>query len=223
MPSTKITFQLWSPLHESFQKRLSRLRRDAVLDELFKSELAKLDEEIPQGNTPASCAFIESNLRRVLKEEGRQVSVQLSQDTADLLASVCASKKIPRLAFLNRLLLLLLAKPEFIATHLFDEKPRALRLLAADISNQYAAGGMEEDTFFVPLATVNRVLDDPFWGYRELMKTVFKNDDPPPTLYTRYFDREPLLGFNCRVSDEHVPGTDAFRAEREFWQTLRTE
>ncbi len=218
MSHTKITFRLTGQLYDAQSTRLTKLRRDVVLDSLLALEVPRLNEEIAEPNSEAVRAFIDFNVKQRLKTDGRQISVLLATSTAEQLTEVCNRKLVPRDAFLNRIFLLLLASPNWLATNYFLEKRADVRRAAEEVARKYANPSAEIDNLHAPLAVVEAVLADPFAGLRETWNHLWP--DLTGHFYRHVLMETTLLGLNCTVPEDLVPGTAAFasraQAVRDF-------
>lgn len=223
MSSTKLTFRIWGNVYAVMQERMALVRRDLVLDLVLQEEIRRIDEEISIPNSDGVRDFLEFAFKSATKgHDGKPTSILLSTSTAEQLDSVCNRKKIPRDCLLNRVILMLVARPQFMARNFFDEAPQKLKRLALRIREKYADGDREIDAFFGPIAIVSESLRDPFWGYRELLEELYKNDESKPTLHTHVWQSPKLIGFNCSYPEEEVPGTAAYAAKQIEGKLLST-
>ena len=236
---TKITVQIWEPLYKKFHDKIRNacLRRDTYLEKLLATELPYLDSAVCIPNSQASYDHV-AKLQTLLPRRG--TSLTLRQETADTLDAICATKKIVRDAFFNRIFLLLCADPKYIDKLWFafvdDENWRSL------VWSEFKHEGPFFERGFYPLEPAI----DPFWAIRAGLQ-VFNEDstrvesyfepitrrtvnvqrglldtvEPLTSVYTVYFHQttkqgkkgaEASLGaFNCYVPDCLIPGSAAQR------------
>ena len=110
----KILVNICTPLKRVFMNKLDDacLKRDAYLDLILRHEAEKLDEEVPNRNSDAVRNYIAEQVNGL--PQLRPVNLSLSVETAELITTVCDRKNTPRDAFINRVILLLLARPKWI-------------------------------------------------------------------------------------------------------------
>lgn len=208
---SKLTIHLWDRLFNLLVERTDAicLRRDALLERVIAHEIGYLREDLPQPNSSAARAHIEHHLKLLLARSSKQVSVALSPNTAEQLEAVCTEKNVPREAFLNRVILLLVAKPSFIDQALFGLDSQSAHEMRVEIKYQ-AHLNLELENGFAPLPMIADILVDPFWGYREMTAKLSAGTHEEETLYGLPFRQESLLGLNCYIPDQLVPGTSAY-------------
>lgn len=119
MSNTKISVKVLRPLFSKLSAKFDEvcLRRDAYLNHFFLNEINNLESEL---STPNSLE-IERLLYRSFKElDTVQVGINLSTELANRITEVCAAKRVPRECWMNRVFLLLVAKPETIDALFFS-------------------------------------------------------------------------------------------------------
>ena len=207
---TKLTVRLWERLFNLLGERTEAicLRRDTLLEQVIANEINHLESDLPKPNSSAARAHIEHHFKLLLKSGSRQISLAMSPDIAKQLEAVCTEKNVPREAFLNRVILLLVAQPAFIDDALFELNSADAHQIRTDIKHEYSLN-MELANGFAPLPMIADILVDPFWGYRAMMEKISKGTDDKHTLYGKSFMRDDLIGLNCYLPDECVPGTNA--------------
>ena len=215
-PRSKLTIQIWDRLFNLLEKRTAEIcqRRDALLERVIANEIDHLREDLPMANSKAARAHIEHHLKLLLSASKRQVTLSLSPDTANRLDAICTEKNVPREAFLNRVILFLVAKPTFLDAALFGLDPKVAHEIRTDIKNKFHVN-LELENGFAPLPMIADILADPFWGYREMAAEISKAAGEDYTLYGMPFRQENFLGLNCFVADAEVPGTDAYLAAQQ--------
>ena len=232
----KISVKIWRPILDKLDEKLESacLRRDAFLSMLLKGEVELLDQEVSIPNSQESYDYV---FRELDKFDRKLVSLALPLEISARLNEVCATKRIVRDAFFNRLFLLLAAKQSLIDELIFpavaDEWRREVWREVKDDATFF------QDSFY-PLGNII----DPFWAIRMGIdlyaegnvledyvepttgKTVKVSRDPltnaiePATsLYTTAFRRKVgdnlnLLGLSCYLPDWEIPGTVAEQAYR---------
>ena len=132
---------------------------------------------------------------------------------------VCRLKNIPRDAFINRIILFLIAKPiMFERITGIDLQWYWIHKVVVDFSYQsplmpyHLDGGLS--------AIEELVKEDPFWAIRRCIEAAATDDDSqsallhklhiPADLFSKHF--ESSLGFNCYLEDRHIPGHPAEKA-----------
>jgi hypothetical protein len=217
----KLTIRVWDRLFELLAKRTDEisLRRDALLEKVISHEVEHLRADLQMANSEAARAHIEHHLKLLLSGQSKQVSLALTPTTAEALDNVCAEKNVPREAFLNRVILLLVAKPDFLDRALFGLEPDEAHQLRIDIKNDFGTN-VELENGFAPLPTIAAIVSDPFWGYRQMMAAGCEGAEEKWTLYGMPFTLEELYGLNCFFPDYLVPGTPAYRERQAHGRTL---
>jgi len=232
----KISVKIWRPILDKLDEKLESacLRRDAYLSKILKTEVEMLDQEVSIPNSQESYDFVSRELDKL---DRKLVSLALPLEISARLNEVCATKRIVRDAFFNRLLLLLAAKQSLIDELIFpavaDEWRREVWREAKHDESFF------QDSFY-PLGSII----DPFWAIRMGIdlyaednaledycepttgKTVKVSRDPitdtiepPYSLYAAVFrkkfrDNIGLLGLSCYLPDREIPGTVAEQAWR---------
>lgn len=219
---SKLTVRVWDRLVNLLAERAEEicLRRDALLGQVIALEIDHLREDLAQPNSQAARRHIEHHLRALLSgSNGRQLSLALSPATVQRLEDACAEKNVPREAFLNRVILLLVAKPDFLERALFNVDPEDGRSLRSAVHQKFMVN-LELTNGFAPLPTIADILADPFWGYREMTAVMAEDAGEPMTFYSLQFTSEALCGLNCYVPDARVPGTAAYLATQQEQQAF---
>ena len=208
-PRTKLTIRVWDLLFNRLVKRTEETcqRRDALLECVIAHEIGQLRDDLPEPNSQSARAHIERHLKLLLTDASKQMSLALSPTTAEQLEAVCSEKNVPREAFLNRVILLLVAKPSFVDGALFRLDSTTAHGIREQITTEF--NNLELENGFAPLPMIAGILADPFWGYREMTGRMPTDADEKYTLYGLPFWQDHLLGLNCYVPDRLVPGTAA--------------
>jgi hypothetical protein len=209
---TKLTVRVWQQLLDLLTERTDAIcfRRDQLLERVIAHEIDHLVADIPEPNSSAARAHIEHHFKLLLGSGGKQISLALSQELAKRLDAACTEKNVPRESFLNRVILLLIAKPKFLDTHLFGLDPEEAQQLRIEIKNSYDAN-TELANGFAPLPIIADVLVDPFWGYRAMIEKINEWANEKYSLYGTSFHAKNLIGLNCHLADIWVPGTAAYK------------
>jgi hypothetical protein len=223
-PRQKLTVRVWDRLFNLLVTRTDECcqRRDALLEQVLSNEIDQLRSDLPLPNSQAARAHIEYHLKVLFAGGKKQMSLALTQETAAKLEAVCQEKNVPRESFLNRLILLLVAKPGFIDQALFNLDSETAHIMRMEIKNAYGLN-LELENGFAPLPMVSSILADPFWGYRAMAEKRSDDDGEHYTLYGLTFLMDNLMGLNCYVPDNQVPGTDAFLASQQAVSHLLAE
>ncbi len=119
MSNTKISVKVLRPLFNKLSSKFDEvyLRRDAYLNHIFSNEIKELESDLSISNSLKT----ERLLYRSLKElDTIQVGINLSTELANRITEVCAAKCVPRECWMNRIFLLLVAKPETIDALFFS-------------------------------------------------------------------------------------------------------
>jgi len=192
---TKITVKIWDKQLHVFDRQIEQLfiKRDAFLNHMIKVETPNLAKDL-DGRCLSSVAnrYIAGELKRL---GTKQVNIVVEKSTADALNELVAATSIVRDAFVNRLLLLLRAPDSLLR---FWELP----LRVADC----------ESSDFVPTSPLNAmkaVYEDPLAYLREAAA-----DRHKVGLYTAWLPPK-LLGLECFIEDERVPGTEPYEKQRK--------
>ena len=214
IPRTKLTVRIWGHLFNLLEERVEAcgFRRDTFLEKIIAHEVGLLGDELPQSNSDAARAHIEHHLKLRFKSGHKQMSLSMSADVADELASICEDKNVPREAFLNRLIMLLVAKPEFLDRYFFGlygtGEGDSFR---KDVAKDYGPN-VELESGFAPLPMIAAVVADPFGLYRAMLEILSFKQGESYTLYGLQMNHPSLLGLNCYLPDDSVPGTPEFNA-----------
>lgn len=200
MGTKRTTFKIWEPLAKSLEEKMEQafLRRDGFLNNLISQELDVLIQECENVNSPE----VSSHIQKMLKDL-KLVTVSMSLDTAliEKLNQTCASKNIIRDAFINRLILYLVASPQLISHIFFDDDDWRKRVLKESYNF------IDEIEIFEPIY----VPSHPF----ENLRAALLSEDLDRNFYTRVFregfpsQKTNLSGFNCLMSDVEVPDSEA--------------
>jgi hypothetical protein len=239
--SVKITIKVWTPLLLKLNAKLlaACLRRDAFIAMVLATELEHLDTEVSIPNSREAHRWISKQLAGIPR---RITSLALPKSLVAELDRICASKRIVRDAFFNRLFLLLAAKPKTIDQLWFsgiaDERWRNW------VWTEFKIDGPFFERGFYPLEPAT----DPFWAIRtglrifnedavqieeylepETNRTVLVQRDvtgtpePLSNVYTVFFPQKvkdpvmgelPLAGLSCYVSDSLIPDSPAQRSQQ---------
>ncbi len=230
----KISVKIWRPILDKFDEKLESacLRRDAFLSMLLKGEVEMLDQEVSIPNSQESYDYV---FRELDKFDRKLVSLALPSEISARLNEVCATKRIVRDAFFNRLFLLLAAKKELIDKLVFGAATDEWR---REVWREVKYDEKFFQDSFYPLGSIL----DPFWAIRmgidlyaegtELedhfepstrmtvkVRRYFVADaiEPAASLYTTVFHQKSssnLLAFSCYLPDWEIPGHPAEQASR---------
>lgn len=240
----KITVNIWRPILDKLEEKLGSacLRRDAYLSKILKTEVEMLDQEVSILNSQESYDYVS---RELVKLDRKLVSIALPLDISARLNEVCATKRIVRDAFFNRLFLLLAAKQSLIDELIFGPG-KDQHGWCGEVWRQIKESSSFFEDGFYPLGAVT----NPFWAIRmgldlrnegaELEdyfepttgKTIKVSRDPVTetveparSLYTTVFrkkfrDNIGLLGLSCYLPDQEIPGTEAEQASRSVFDEM---
>ena len=151
---TTITVKIWKRVLEKFDEKIEAacLRRDGYLARVIEAELPCLEQEIPVPNSDAVSKFIMSQLDLL---DRKPISIKLPTSLAQKLDLVCAARRIPRDALVNRLLFLL-ATPNLAIDKVFfgsvDWRSELLRHFGAD---EYLRSGNFDVVFYPLISGIN--------------------------------------------------------------------
>lgn len=171
--------QIWEPILGALTRdfRLLHVRRDPYLNDLFRSEIQKLAEEVSFKNTDA---VVERLLSRRLPDRVKK-TLELDADVVSNMDQILAGRNIPRDSFVNCVLFFLLAK-----------------------TNHLNALGIEFDTDSKnegkPLDEVRAFLLDPFWHIRSANNGSFYTLVPFPDSSWGRFPN--LFSLNTAISED---------------------
>lgn len=201
METKRTTFKVWTPLAKSLEEKMERafLRRDGFLNNLISQELEILAQECEtKRNSPEAAGYIQKMLKDM---DLITVSISLQPALIEKLNQTCASKNIIRDAFINRLILFLIASPQLISHIFFDDDDWRKRVL------KESWHFIDEIEIFEPIY----VPSHPF----ENLRAALLSEDLDRNFYTRVFregfpsQKTNLSGFNCLMSDVEVPDSEA--------------
>lgn len=187
------------------------LRRDEYLTKVLEVELEHLEEEVPAPNSERARVFIKNRLNE--HKDRALMSFDLPQNLIRRLSATCKTKKIPRDAFLNRLLFLLAASPETIDEIFFDDFEGCWR-------TEVWSEGKHDGAFFHNVMYPLEQTVDPFWPIRyglELKRRV--SPIRKWNFYTTVLDGH-LYGLNCYLEDRSIPGTAEYDEMQRKLQSL---
>lgn len=221
---SKLTIRVWERLFNLLEDRTEKIcqRRDALLERVIAHEIDYLRKDLPEPNSAVARAHIEHHLKLLLQGSSKQISLSLSPTTAEKLDTVCRKKNVPREAFLNRVILFLVAKPGFIDRAFFDLDAKTAHEIRTEIKNEFGLN-LELANGFAPLPMIADILADPFWGYREMTEKVSKDAGETYTFYGMPLRQENLMGLNCYVPDSVIPGTPAYHETQKLANELLTQ
>lgn len=233
----KISVKIWRPILDKLDVKLESacLRRDAFLSMLLKGELGEvelLDQEVSIPNSQESYDYV---VRELDKFDRKLVSLALPSEISTRLNEVCATKRIVRDAFFNRLFILLAAKESLIDELIFGAE-KWCREVWREVKDDPT---FYQDSYY-PLGNIL----DPFWAIRKGIKLYAEGNvledylepttgktvkvsrdrltnaiEPAASLYTTAFRRKVgdnlnLLGLSCYLPDWEIPGTAAEQVYR---------
>lgn len=202
METKRTTFKVWAPLAKSLEERMEQafLRRDGFLNNLISQEIDVLIHECQNSNSPEAAVYIQKMLKSM---DLTTVSMSLHPDLIERLNQTCTSKNIIRDAFINRLILYIVASPQLISHIFFDDDNWRKRVLRNDSFHF-----IDENEIFEPIYVPRQ----PF----ENLRTALLSEDLDRNFYTRVFregfpsQKTNLSGFNCLMSDAEVPDSEAY-------------
>ena len=212
----KILVNVWLPLLDSLNKKVevACLRRDQYLDRIFRAELDELEGERAAPNSPAAKACVADHFAHL---NCRSISLNLSHATISKLNQLCEEKNIVRDAFINRVLLCLVAKPKILEILFPIEEYRE------QVFEYWDRPG--HAYLWQPLDTMGELVNEPFSFIRECLgRAREEEEDDNYTFYQAHvpdgFFGEKVkgtLGLNVFLPDHFVPGHPA---ERELLDDL---
>ena len=217
---TKLTIRIAKRFFDRFSERVeaSFVRRDAFLAHVVKSELERLRDDLPTPNSSAARAYIEHHLRQLFLAGYQQISLPVDPDTASRIHDVCLETNVPREAFVNRLVFLLIADSGLLGRQLFGLEDDDAHELREEVKADYMMN-LELEMGFAPLPMVAEILAEPFERYRLMLEA----QGEKRTLHGVEFTQSALTGFNCYLPDSSVPGTEAYElAQRDARRILES-
>jgi len=201
----------------------SCFRRDALMERIVSSELPHLDREVPKPNSIAAQRIIANHLALLPRTAW---TLQLSTETIRRLKAICRTKRIPRDAFFNRLVLCLLATPRILNIVFGVDDDRKA------VSRDWESPSDEHYWQFLRMTP--NLVEDPFWFIRACLETGNERSgvEPATTFYGAYISdglfgdphkapsagkKRPAntLGLNVYLADALIPGHPAERAVLE--------
>lgn len=229
----KTSVKVWRPIIEKLDDQMESacLRRDAYINRLLEQELPRLNQEVSIPNSPEAQMQIATRLDHL---DRKPLSLAIRRDLLDELNAMCASKRIVRDAFFNRLFLALVVGPKFISRLFFDGSDE----WQMRVWEECRSDGVFFERGFSQLDQAI----DPFWAIREGISlygpsgeaviqvdsatgfevTVVKNPmdgeiQPLDSFYTTAWDQNTLpkvdlFGMNTYVPNSQVPGHPAAEA-----------
>lgn len=223
--TTKILVSLWKVLYDGLAKRVeaSCMRRDAFLAAVIATEIVHLEKEIQKPNSAEAKACISDYLKRLPR---RPLTIKLATETAEKLDEICEKKNIVRDAFINRLVLCLLAPRDLINVIYSTEE------CLSEVVSQYGRPG--EEHHWQALRLIPELVSNPFWFVRACLEVGNETSGlEPTTFYAAHIpdglfgDPEKILdagksrapntlGFNVYLPDELIPGHPAEQAARDL-------
>lgn len=200
---TKLTARIYGPVFDRLNQYLSEalIRRDAFLDRVIAQEIPHLREDLK------GLRLSDQGRRYISQELGRmggrdtglkQVSIAIRKQTADELNDAVETHNLVRDAFLNRLFVLLVPKPQFLKALGFSERVTK--------ATQYGAA----DAATSPLECIAETMADPFYYFRNECLLLEGCGLYRMDLSGRY------VGLSCYLPDEQVPGTSAHDALKDI-------
>ena len=197
MGTTKMTVKVYSPLMADFNRQTAALNlmRDAFLNRMIQCETPYLAEELRGKRlSPPARKYIAGSLKRL---GTTPVNLVVDQETADAINKVVKETNIVRDAFINRLILFLRSS-KYLMTYL--ELPEFIAY-------------SDFKTFVEPMPTspikaIEDIHRDPFYYLRTAIQERHETG--------LYLVRLPpkLVGFECFLEDEYVPGTPSYEEEQ---------
>lgn len=201
----KIMVNVWLPVLDSLNKKVEAagLRRDLFLDRVLQGELLELEKEPATPNSEEAKRCIAEHIAQL---NCRSISLNLSDKTIQKLNELCQQKNIVRDAFINRVLLCLVAKPRILEILFPIEDYRE------KVFEYWEKPGHAH--LWQPLDTMGELVNDPFSFIRECLERAREeNHDDSYTFYQTHIpDRlfgdkvKGILGLNVFLPDVLVPG-----------------
>lgn len=209
----KILVAVWEPLIGLLNKKVKQacLKRDEYLDHVLRHEAKMLKQEVGIPNSDEAKAEISKHLGMLRR---KQVNLNLSADTVEAIADACQQVNVHRDAFINRVLLFLVAGKKLFVRLLDDmDWEWAERKLVEDYYNYFSP------TLDGALPTItDLVKSDPFLFYRACIEITNDDGGVVPALHEAMLGRdflkgakgpESAIGFNCHLPDMFVEGHPA--------------
>jgi len=196
--NTKVTVRVYDKLMDSFNRQADELylKRDAFLNHIIRRETPLLAADL-KGKRLSPPA--RKHIARSLKRLGTTtVNLVVEKATAEALNKVVEETNMVRDAFINRLIVFLrsstylmkfLDLPEFITRSGFKS-------------------GIEHMPTS-PMKAIEAVHGDPFYYLRTAIQQRYETG-----LYLIHFSPK-LVGFECYLEDEYVPGTPSYEEEQK--------
>lgn len=229
----KTSVKIWRPIIEKLDDKMEAacLRRDPYINRLLEQELPRLNQEVSIPNSPEAQVQIATRLDHL---DRKPLSLAIRRDLLDELNELCASKRIVRDAFFNRLFLALVVGPKFISRLFFDG--------GDDWQMRVWEECRSDGVFFERGFSQLDQAIDPFWAIREgislygpsgdvvtqvdpdtdlevsVMKSSLNGEiQPLDSFYTIAWDQNTLqkvdlFGMNTYVPNSQVPGHSAAEA-----------
>jgi len=202
MEVKKIAVKVWQPIIKKLNEKIEHgcLRRDAYINKILDIELGMLDQEITQANSEEAREYIAASLDSLNR---KIVTFSLRGDVVDRLDEICAQKRMVRDAIINRILLMLTAKPAVIDRLLIEA-------LDADWRNLVWDKNVCNWNFFPDIFYPLEPDVDPFRVLREGIRLTNKTHDANFSFYgvvltDRHLKDKNLFGLNCHIPNEEVP------------------
>lgn len=185
MEKSKILVQAVTPIVNRLNEKIKAigLRRDGYLNSVFRDEVNNLVKELgKKRNSSMARDYLVSQLRTL---PTTPVSIMLDKDVITAIDGACSGINMTRDCFINRVFFFLAAEAKNldvigISTGSIHPHPDAMTVNSLDNAFQFIAA--------------------PFAELHEFMR------DHDESLYSWYFPGK-LLGLNCYLPDEDVPGT----------------
>lgn len=239
----KVLVRMWKPLAQRLLDLTVKacLRRDEYLDRVLLHEAQALEVEMAEPNSEDGKAALERAFGCV---PTTPVNFTLSQETVKSMNEVCDRKRVPRNAFVNRVVLLLTMQDEAVRHCLYPWiRSEDWDRLALEASKEHPDELLIARCGSTLRSAAQLASCDPFWSYRYRIGMRQRTDPETPNLhcariprdYFRQFKRErptslyidSAEGLNCYLPDEIVDGTEAnlsaTRLFEEFEQWLQRE
>lgn len=199
---------VWEPLLERLKKKLDSacLRRDQYLDRVLSWESQALLTDVPRSNSNEARAYIAKSLGLLPR---KPVNFKLGATTIEQLNAACAARNVPRDAFVNRILLFLVAKDALFKKLIEIDWDWAREQVMDKGDIQEFGWGMLNGSLS---AVSDIVSSDPFWFVRRCMEM-----DHGSESYQGLHDvripknvlgelAESAIGFNCYLHDVQIEG-----------------
>lgn len=190
MSKAKILVQGVTPVVNRLNEKIKTigLRRDIYLNNILRVEVARLDTALEgKENSVEAKDYLVKALRAL---PTTAVSIMLEKDVIESIDKVCEKHNLARDCFVNRIFFFLAAEEKHLSAVGFQKDAISADLNSLSVNSLDNAGSF---------------LMDPFFEIREFLSTNQVGDG----FYSWPFHGK-LMGLNCYMEDEYVPGTKQY-------------